>query len=292
MAQQGCWGRRVLSCLSAGVLLVNSGCLSFLNAVHKPPAEEAVLSCLEVPKPCRDHVHIFLVHGMDPLDSANLAGVRDYLHSLGFNQVYYGQLYHTGHFKKEVRRIHREDAEARFALIGFSFGANMVRNIAQDAKADGIHIDLLVYLGGNTLDNIPHDRPENAGHIVNILAKGCIWNGAQLDGAENINVPDVYHFGSPTHPATLQMLNRELARIAVAVPIVEIQPPPQIPEDAEPTPRPIQLPAASASASGEWDFLKPVARLELPESIPSKSAPVMAAPGEVSAIKTSFVKRP
>src|SRR5439155_11479436 len=115
-------------------------------------------------------VHVFLIHGMDPLDFANLSGVRDYIQSLGFIKTHYGQLYHLWEFKKELRRVHEEDPEARFVLIGFSFGANMVRELANAVKQDGIVIDLLVYLGGNTLENTPPNRPDHVLHIVNILA--------------------------------------------------------------------------------------------------------------------------
>src|SRR5262249_46603769 len=157
------------------------------------------------------------------------------MHHLGFNKTYYGQLYHTCYFRKQVRRIHEEDPEARFVLIGFSFGANMVRTVAQDVKEDGIDIDLLLYLGGNTLENKPRYRPENALRLVNILAHGYIWNGTQFDDGENLNVEDVWHFGSPTHPRTLEVLTRDLFEIACSVPIIEpVEPVDKPAPDAEP----------------------------------------------------------
>ena len=166
--------------MRGGVLLAAlsgaPGCLSYLHPVDPPPPELAGL-CRSVPKSSRDHVYVFLVHGMDPLNYANLSGVRDYVQSLGFNKTYYGQLYDTIQFDKQIHRIRNQDPEAHFVLIGFSFGANMVRDLAQWAKDDGISIDLLVYLGGNTLENTPEDKPANVKQIVNILASGCIWNG-------------------------------------------------------------------------------------------------------------------
>jgi hypothetical protein len=201
-----------------------------------------------------------MIHGLDPFDYANFSGLRDYLHTLGFNNTYYGQLYHAGHFKGEVRRIHREDPEARFVLIGFSFGANMVRSIAQDVKSEGIRIPLLVYLGGNTLENTPEDHPDNADRLVNILANGWIWNGAQFDDAENINEDDVHHFGSPTHPRTLEALTREITEVASSVPVVErLDSQPATDSNEEPTPRPANR--ASPAQHDGWDFLKPVTRL-------------------------------
>jgi hypothetical protein len=182
---------------------------------------------------------------MDPFDWANLAGVRDYIQALGFHKTYYGQLFHTLKYRKEICRVHAEDPNARFVLIGFSFGANMVRYLANSAKDDGIPIDLLVYFGGNTLKNEAYDQPDNTARIVNILASGAIWNGAWMDRAENVHETDVYHFGSPSHPYSLQMLARELAVVSSHVVVVEDGP-------ALPT----------AESLGEWDFLKPVSRLK------------------------------
>jgi hypothetical protein len=267
---------------AAGLAGGSTGCLSFLNPPEAPMAE-VVQPCQELPACCRSHVYIFLIHGLDPLDTANLSGVRDYCHRLGFNQTYYGQLYHVCSFKKEMRRIHEEDPDARFVLIGFSFGANMACSLAQGVKAEGITIDLLVYLGGNTLENTDADRPENAARIINILATGWIWHGAEIDGAENIQESDIWHFGSPTHARTLDTLTQELTRIACSVPIREpavlnrsTEPPEQMP-----TPRPVQLP--TAAKPDEWDFLKPTSQLDLPslrggEGNPSPVPPSREAP--------------
>jgi hypothetical protein len=204
------------------VLLAGTGCLSCLHPIEQP-VNDHVACCKSVSSCCRNHVYIFFIHGLDPLDYANLSGVRDYVQSLGFIKTYYGQLYHTHYFEKELRRIHCEDPDARFVLVGFSFGANMVRDVAQSVKRDGIFIDSLVYLGGNTLENRPKDRPENVGHLVNILATGCIWNGDHLDDATNLNYDDVWHFGSPSHLQTLRILAEELAAVAGRVPLVELE---------------------------------------------------------------------
>src|SRR5262249_4990025 len=158
------------------------------------------------------------IHGMDPADAANLSGVCQYVQDLGFQKTYYGQLYHTHQFKTALREIHQQDCEARFVLVGFSFGANMVRNMALAAKEEGMRIDLLVYLGGNTLKDVPRDQPDNVARVVNILAQGCIWNGATLQRAENVQVLGRWHFGSPSHPFTLQVLAQDLAEIASEVP--------------------------------------------------------------------------
>jgi hypothetical protein len=201
-----------------------------LRFVHPiaPPTPEALAPATAVPQESRRHVHVFLVHGVDPLDLANLEGVRKYIQSLGYPQVYCGQAYEVPEFRTTIRRIHKEDPGGRFVLMGFSLGANRARDLANAAGEDHIPIDLLVYAGGNTLKNTPADQPANALRIANILASGCIWNGAHMDRADNISCADVWHFGSPSHPRTLAYLARELAVVAERVP-AETRPGPAAP---------------------------------------------------------------
>lgn len=256
MTLQGRWVRRLGGLfLTALCLATGPGCLNFVHSLDAPPKEQ-ILPSERIPTPSRNHVHIFLIHGMDPLDLANLGGLTEYIHALGYIKTHYGQMYHLWEFKTELRRVYKEDPEARFVLIGFSFGANLVRQLANAVKDEGVIIDLLVYLGGNTLENTPPNRPDHVLHIANILASGCIWNGTTLDGADNLHYDNVWHFGSPTHPQTRELLARELAVVAARVPYVERVPPP-LPEEA-PRPRPVRPDQARkvAPLPSDWDFLK------------------------------------
>ena len=253
MARHTRWLRNLVGLVGLVLLLAQSGCVSCFNPVHPPPPEQTAC-CAEVPSRARNHVYVFIVHGMDPLDCANLKGLRDYVQSLGFIKTYYGQLYHSSYFTKEICRIHKDDPNARFVLIGFSFGANSVRDLTHAIEPEGIPIDLLVYLGGNTLKNVPEDRPANATRIINILATGAVWNGDTLDDAVNLNYSDVYHFGSPTHERTLGLLAAELTEVAGRVPVVEYQLPPF--EQQAPTPRPLAPESSAKQVEDEWDFLK------------------------------------
>jgi hypothetical protein len=230
--------------------------MPFLHSIDSPSKEHFACSAC-IPQSSRNHVHIFFIHGMDPFDWANLAGVRDYVQSLGYIKTHYGQIYHTWQFQNDLSRIHHEDADARFVLIGFSFGANMVRDMANSAKCEQVPIDLLVYLGGNTLSDCPEDKPDNALQIVNILATGCIWNGDHLEGAENLNYGDVWHFGSPSHPKTLEVLAEELVKVAARVPVAVPESPPWRFGEQAPTPRPVT--PGPLERRDEWDFLKPAA---------------------------------
>lgn len=259
MMQPGRCSRRFGSlCLAMLVLTMGQGCLSFVHSLDAPPKEQLTQG-ENIPAPCRGRVHVFLIHGMDPLDLANLNGLTEYIQQLGYLKTHYGQLYHLWEFKKEIRRIHQADPQARFVLIGFSFGANMVRELANAVKEDGIGIDLLIYLGGNTLENTPENQPEHVVRIVNILAAGCIWNGAQLDRAENLHFTNVWHFGSPTHPRTRALLARELAAVAARIPFAEkVTPLPPEVEEEIPLPRrvtPEQMQQRTSQMPSEWNFL-------------------------------------
>jgi hypothetical protein len=289
MKQQGCWQKVLWIGLLAVGLASGSGCASLFHSVE-PAKAECALSFQELPKCCRDHVYIFLVHGVDPLDFANLAGVRKYLIELGFPKVYYGQLYHAGHCAKEIRKIHQEDAEARFVLIGFSLGSNMARNICHGVKDEGIHVSLLVYLGGNTLENTPKDKPENAGRIVNILASGCIWNGAWMDGVENIHETDVWHFGTPTHPRTLRLFADELATVAASVPIIQEEPKSMPAAEEEPKPRSAR--SIQSVQRDEWDFLKPVTSLRMPSGRIGEETASAPIPEEKTPLSQNVATRP
>lgn len=284
--QQGRCRRCSLTPLVLLALLSGPGCLSFLNPVGKPPAEQT-LSTLSIPPVYRNRVYIFIVHGMDPLDAANLSGVRDYIQALGFCKTYYGQLYHYWEMKKYMLRVHEKDPAAHFVVIGFSFGANLARELAHATKEAGVPIDLLVYLGGNTLENTEHDRPQHVGRVVNILASGCIWNGCQMDNATNMHYDNCWHFGSPSHKDTRALLARELYEVALKVRVVvkapppprdwgglppagsEEAPPPRPASEEAPMPRPVKPAGPMAAAPrDEWDFLKPVDNLDLTPATP------------------------
>jgi hypothetical protein len=219
-------------------LVLSSGCMGFVHPVTKPAAAD--LQPNEgIPQECRNHVHVFLVHGVDPLDVGNLDGLTDYVQSLGFIKTHYGMPFHSFFFLKEIRKIHHEDPTARFVLVGFSYGAGLVRDMTNDLERDGIMVDLMVYIDGVALYQRALDRPTNTLKLVNILS--CYRDESNtFEDAENARCPDVWHFGTPTHPTTLKILARELAAVAVRVPVVERQLPPL--PDTAPHPKPSVLP--------------------------------------------------
>lgn len=253
------------------------GCLSCTHPIPAPEPE-ITAPCQAVPPSCRKHVYIFILNGLDPLYAANLDGLRCYLTNLGFTQIYSGECYHAIEFGCDVRRIHTEDPDAHFVLIGFSAGANAAAYVADLVRTDKVAIDLLVYLDGCLLKDGAESRPWNACHILNIVG-GC---AKHHEGMENVDAPGVWHFGTPSHPVALCALARELTAIAEKVPfqpepepipllmptptlpvtpgqgLVPLPPPPA--DEMAPTPRPV-VPQPT-SERDDWDFLKPASTLQ------------------------------
>lgn len=261
--------------LLAAHLLSAAGCLCCLNSVS-PPSAETLETCHAVPCLGRNHVYIFFLGSLDPLDCANLSGVRDYLHKLGFIKTYYGQVYHVCWFKSEMRRIHKEDPAARFVLVGHGVGANTAHALAGELQEDDIDIDLLVYVDGTRLDKRCR-QPKNVSKIIHVSGTYCLSPKKNLRDVENIHLQKAGCFGAATHPQTLDVLAEELTQVAARVPVTLPPDPRQLPspEEQAPTPRPVVPPAAAAR--DEWDFLKPVASLShRSPSVGSPDDPVQA----------------
>jgi hypothetical protein len=262
--------------LGAGLLaaaqVALAGCMGFLHPI-KPDADTS--GCQHIARCCCEHVYIFLMNGLDPVNYGNLTGLRDYLQNQGMTKTYYGQIYHVWSFEKEIRRIHRDDPDARFVLIGFSLGANLVDSMARSVQPDGVTIDLMVFLSGNhPVYPMPKDQPPNVARVVNVLASGLMASRGDRSWAENLRLSGTMHFDSPTDPRTLEALSRELAAVAQMVPVSEQLPPVRSREEAPP-PRPVK--ARTSEKRGEWDFLKPVAHLspwpDEPVAMPANAIP-------------------
>lgn len=246
-------GRLAAWALGVTLAAAGSGCSLPLYSVHLLPADLAQ-TCSEIALSGRDHVYVFFMQGVDPLDFANVEGVKDYFQTLGFHQTWFGYAYHGHHFKKEMQRLLDKDPQARFVLVGFSYGCNVLRDLTGSLAKKGVHVDLLVYIDGKFLSNDPANQPDNADKVINIVAGKQLANDCTMPGVDNASLPELWHFGTPTHPVTLEILARELATLAGQVPAVDELP--AIPRPVrEPTPRPVVV--QSDGTSDEWDFLRP-----------------------------------
>ncbi len=107
-------------------------------------------------------------------------------------------------------------------MVGFSIGANRECRLAHELREKGVAIDLLVYIGGDTIDNVPANRPANVGQLVNITGHGYLprggdlfYNGTELDGASNQRL-NARHILLPTRAETVETLTTHFIAVAQA----------------------------------------------------------------------------
>jgi hypothetical protein len=246
-----------------------AGCCCPLHSVHPVP-EDLAEACACIADSSHGHVYVFFMQGTDLFDWANLQGINEYVQSLGFRHTWFGFFHHVPHYKKEILRLHQEDPEARFVLVGFSLGANLMRDLACAVAEDGVCIDVLMYVDAKFINDEPHARPGNVCKLINFLAKGYLFKSGDLEGAENLYLPEGWHFATPTHPGVLEVLARELARLAGSIPAVDDVPTLPFPR-TEPTPRPVTT-VKTNEEPDEWDFLKPVS-VERQQPLPTMVQP-------------------
>jgi hypothetical protein len=235
------------------------GCLMSRDALHSlPPAcQEA---CASVPCACRSKVYVFLINGFDPLGLQGGGEVRATLVRAGFTKVYDGQFYHGDWFAGEMRRLHAEQPDVRFALVGLGGGAEVAARLAQVVAADGIVIDLLASVDAPFWSAAPGKHPDNVKDVLCIHGQALIAPVTQGAGMD-VELPVYFWEGVPRQPQTLERLANQLVQIAEAVPITSVSMAPPETDDI-PTPRPVA--ARTDGPRDEWDFLKPVARLGPP----------------------------
>jgi hypothetical protein len=275
-------------CLLLAAVAAGPGCLTCFNPITPPPPG-LLEPCHELPRDCRTHVYIFLMRGLDPLDCANLTGLCNYIHTLGFLQTYTGYPYHRICFRHEIERIHQEDANARIVLIGHDIGAGVVCSLARDLREEGIGVDLIVYIAGHGMECGP--AAVGGTHVINVVAGTALWPTPAVAGATAVQA-EAGAYAMPSQRTTLELLASELLALAQTVPFVKPALPAVPPEIEEaPKPRPVQGPV-TAGPRDAWDFLKPVSRLRLHGEQPEAGPPPAAPPAREEPGKQNVVLRP
>jgi hypothetical protein len=233
-------------------LLAAAGCTCPLHSVQ-PVADDLAETCSCIALPSRSHVYVFCVQGIDPLDCANLGGVKEYLHELGFRKAWFGYAHHVGHFVKEIRRVRECDPDARIVIVGYAGGLDSGRKLVHAVGDYRIPVDLLVCLSGD-LSEASNYCLSNAKRVLTILPCGRKVKGDLQKEDGELFVFPVSSLALPTYRGTLELLARELAALAGSFPAVEEAPQPYH-SDTEPTPRPVVV--KKDAERDEWDFLKP-----------------------------------
>ena len=237
-------GKQWLVAAGLGILLTAGGCGTCGHHVCKI-AREAGPNCA-VPLCDRQHVYVFMINGLTPYGSSGLEGLRDKLAESGFTKVYCGQLSHTVWFGTEMRRLHAEEPEARFVLVGHDVGGTAAARLAADAVEDGLPVDALVML------DPMGSKPPAVGCSVRTLLICSGTANSPLPHTERIAVPDAGHFTLPAHPQTVAAVCGVLGEVARKVEhpeVLDINPLPTYPH--APPVRAMTSPASDR----EWGFL-------------------------------------
>jgi hypothetical protein len=217
--------------LAASVAVIGAGCAGPMrpeplvkefglgHLVHPLEEPEFIQYPPGCPERChREHVYVFAINGLNPLCLGNFNGMCGYLRRQGFEHVYFGQAYTSFWFADEIQEVRARDPAAKIVLIGFSWGANCVRSLAHQLGDDGIPVDLMIYLVGDTIWNTPYSRPPNVRRIVNIRGQGLVLlggvcDGADIDGARNEHL-DCRHILAPSRRETLEIVTEELLAVS------------------------------------------------------------------------------
>ncbi len=194
--------------------------LGFLNPLEMPRPEIERRSHALTQEQLQ-RTHLFVVNGLDPLYWSNLNGTVEYLRSIGFKNAHCVQLYEAGSFRGDIAEVRKKDPGGRIVLLGYSSGANGARALANQLAGDHVELDLLVYLGGDTIFNTPDSKPGNAKRILNIMGNGLVltgynlfFKGEEIDGASNHRV-NCRHIVLPARRQTVELLVTHLTELWV-----------------------------------------------------------------------------
>jgi hypothetical protein len=300
--------RLIVVCSVVGLLLSGEKChaqylignSSMGTYVHplQSPAEPLDLA-KNLTEAQRDQVHFVIVNGFDYLFVGNLNGLAEYVQSLGFRNVRLYYLYQMSSAEADIRATHQQHPDARIILLGYSWGANAVRSIANRLGSEGITLESLIYLGGDTIQNEPRSTPANCRHCLNICGNGLLflgynmyYKGFDLDGADNRRLA-VRHMLLPSRRDTLAWVSEEVIRVArdggkpaapatPATPNAPLTPPPV---DSTPRPSP-RIPTPTAPPP-------PYTPVTMPKTTSApRPAPLASPPGESQPIVPASASRP
>jgi hypothetical protein len=198
-----------MSRLSLCCLLLITGCsIEHTFTFYSDPTAQVVNQQPATPKPS----HVYLVHGIDPLDWGNLQGLQSTLIQAGYQDTKLYQFYEITDVVEDIAELKQREPSARVLIAGYSAGAESTSYIINKLHDDyDIDVDCVFYLSGISLINNEYHRPAFVPRIVNIRDASFPVPGMKLDGAVNLNLSWTWHYSSPTHPQTLKQMEQELA---------------------------------------------------------------------------------
>jgi len=240
----------VLAAVGTAVL-VSAGCTSCPRKAYAEclrPVEDVTAIA-----PARARVNVFLMNGLDPLQVGGLHCLKDEILAAGFPKVYYAQRYDREWYRRELHRLHREDPDNRFVLIGYGTAADQLRQLACQVAGEGVPLDMVLFI-----DPAGENADLTSAAFPSLVIRSQHWRlSPYLQPTESLTVHGIRHPGINCSPATVQQVVSILAESARRVPVfnkpVECVP---VIDPTKPVPRP-DTPKVMPPLPPEWRFLCP-----------------------------------
>jgi hypothetical protein len=189
------------------------GCLRCHYTAYREclrPTEQAA-----VPAPARAKVYVFLMNGLDVFDAGGLKELEHEIVTAGFPKVYYAQRFDEAWYYHEIHRLHREDADFRFVLVGVGAAATQLHELACKVTKDGIPLEAVVFLDPSFSSA---DPVTDALYPTKVI-RSHRWIGApRLKASEELKVKRVGHLHLPNSPVAMAELVGILTDAACKVP--------------------------------------------------------------------------
>jgi hypothetical protein len=187
----------------AAVAALQTGCVSQCHKTHAA-ARERGPDC-DLPAPCRNAVHVFLIDGLTPCGSCGLDKLRTELAANGFAKVGIGTAASGFCVQQEIEEIRGCDPEAKFVLVGFDVGGGAAAHTARSLAKKGIAVEALVLLDPVACGNEVPAR-------TLLVSSGT--RAATVPHSSRVAVTTA-HTKLPAHPTTVGVVTELLREVAV-----------------------------------------------------------------------------
>lgn len=198
----------------------------------------------DLPTPCRNRVHAFMVHGLTPSTDCGLNALRMKLGENGFPMVGIGELCHFWWVKDEIECIRHNDPDARFVLLGYDYGAPVAVALARGLKEKNVPVDAVVLLDPKGCG------PDPSGVYTLLIANG--GSTACAPHSARVVVPGATHFGLPAHSTTVAVITDLLRNIASQHYEPEVE---EVPVWSYPHAPEARRVSPAKPLGADWDFL-------------------------------------
>lgn len=206
-------GQRWMILGVAAIFLASSGCLSCSHhgydlARHSGP------EC-DVPSCQRNGVYVFAMSSLNPVSIVALDDLREQLNRQGYSKIATGQTIHAGWMAHEMHRIHEEEPEAVFVILGFESAVPAAARLTERSISEGLPVAGVAVIASEDINTITLPR-------IRTLAIGRTVEPANAENLESVPVPNVASYGLATDSRTIEAIGRMLTDTAVSIPMPEI----------------------------------------------------------------------